>query len=192
MRKREFLHEWLTAFAIVLALGLASCDQKPEEVTLTPPTPQAQAQPQPQAPQREVAQSLPTTILHIGNGSLETQIAATPAQQETGLMYRTSLGDNEGMIFLLGGPSHASFWMKNTLIPLSVAFIDKDGVILEIHDMQPAMPGLPDNQIPTTNSVSDQICYALETNIHWFSLNGIKPGDKIAPAPSTLAPTAAH
>jgi uncharacterized membrane protein (UPF0127 family) len=135
-------------------------------------------------------QTLPQVTLHIGKASLETQIAASQSQQETGLMYRTSLGDNNGMIFLLGDPARATFWMKNTLIPLSVAFIDKNGVILEIHDMQPAQPNLPDAQIPVTRSVSDQVAYALETNIHWFALNGIKPGDKIDPAPATLAKTA--
>jgi len=137
-------------------------------------------------------QSLTAIELHIGKAKLETQIAASSAEQERGLMFYRKLGDNEGMIFLLGGPIHASFWMKNTLIPLSVAYIDKNGVILEIHDMQPAPPELPDNQIPTTNSTSDQVCYALETNIHWFALNGIKPGDKIDPPPSTLAKTVSH
>jgi uncharacterized membrane protein (UPF0127 family) len=91
------------------------------------------------------------------------------------------------MIFLLP-LGHADFWMKNTLIPLSVAFIDPKGVILEIHDMQPADPHMPDDQLPRTRSDSDQVAYALETNLHWFALNGIKPGDKIVPPPSSLGP----
>jgi len=74
--------------------------------------------------------------LHIGKASLTTTIAVTHAQQERGLMYVTQMPDNAGMIFLLPKIQTATFWMKNTLIPLSVAFIDKDGVILEIHDMQ--------------------------------------------------------
>jgi uncharacterized membrane protein (UPF0127 family) len=142
--------------------------------------------PLPVAAQTGVPQSLPVVALHIGKATLETQIAATSEEQERGLMFYTKLADNDGMIFLLGGPSHATFWMKNTLIPLSVAFIDKDGMILEIHDMLPASPDLPDNQIPTTNSVSNNVVFALETNIHWFALNGIKPGDKIDPPPATL------
>jgi len=123
--------------------------------------------------------------LRIDNASLTTQIAASPAQEERGLMFRTSLGDNEGMIFILPF-GRADFWMKNTLIPLSVAFIGKDGTILEIHDMQPADPNVPDDQLPRTRSDSDQVAYALETNLHWFALNGIKPGDKIFPPPSTF------
>jgi uncharacterized membrane protein (UPF0127 family) len=83
------------------------------------------------------------------------------------------------MIFLLPAVTTATFWMKNTLIPLSIAFIDKNGVILEIHDMKPR-----DETI--TRSDSDNVAYALETNLHWFALNGVKPGDKIEPAPGTL------
>jgi uncharacterized membrane protein (UPF0127 family) len=119
--------------------------------------------------------------LHLGKASLTTQIAASSAQEERGLMYVTKLPDNDGMIFILPKVTNATFWMKNTLIPLSVAFIDKNGVILEIHDMKAL-----DETI--TRSDSDQVAYALETNLHWFALNGVKPGDKIDPAPATLGP----
>lgn len=136
--------------------------------------------------QEGVAQSLPSVPLHIGKATLQTEIAATEAEREKGLMFCTKLGDNDGMIFLMGNVAPATFWMKNTLIPLSVAYIDKNGVILEIHDMLPAPPDVPDNQLPVTRSVSNQVAYALETNIHWFALNGIKPGDKIDPPPGTL------
>jgi uncharacterized membrane protein (UPF0127 family) len=125
--------------------------------------------------------------LHMGKASLTTEIAATPGQEERGLMFVTKLPDNDGMIFLLPF-GRAEFWMKNTLIPLSVAFIDKKGVILEIHDMQPVDPSVPDGQLPRTRSDSDQVAYALETNLHWFALNGVKPGDTIDPPPSTLGP----
>jgi uncharacterized membrane protein (UPF0127 family) len=135
-------------------------------------------------PSDDVGQMAKVT-LHIGKASLTTQIAASTAQEERGLMYVTKLADNDGMIFLLP-IGRADFWMKNTLIPLSVAFIDKNGVILEIHDMQPAPPNEPDDLLPRTQSDSDQVAFALETNLHWFSLNGIKPGDKISPPPSTL------
>jgi uncharacterized membrane protein (UPF0127 family) len=124
-------------------------------------------------------QSLPTVTLHIGKAELTTEVAITPEQQETGLMYRTKMGDNHGMIFLLPTISTATFWMENTLIPLSVAYIDKDGVILEIHDMKAL-----DTTI--TQSESNQVASALEVNLHWFALNGIKPGDRIEPPPSTL------
>ena len=118
--------------------------------------------------------------LHLGKASLTTEIAASSAQEERGLMYRVKLGDNDGMIFILPTVTRATFWMKNTLIPLSIAFIDKNGVILEIHDMKSMDETL-------TRSDSDQVAYALETNLHWFALNGIKAGDKITPPPGTLA-----
>jgi uncharacterized membrane protein (UPF0127 family) len=121
---------------------------------------------------------LQKVTLHIDKASLDTEIAATPEEGERGLMFRKSLADDAGMIFVLP-LGHATFWMKNTLIPLSVAFIDKNGVILEIHDMKPMDES-------HTVSDSDQVSYALETNLHWFALNGIKPGDKIDPPPSTL------
>ncbi len=127
---------------------------------------------------------LEKVTLHVGKASLATEIAATPAQQERGLMYVTKMPDNDGMIFLLPKITTATFWMKNTLIPLSIAFIDKEGVILEIHDMK-AM----DETI--TRSDSNKVACALETNLHWFALNGIKPGDKIEPAPATLGKTTA-
>jgi hypothetical protein len=133
---------------------------------------------------------LAKVTLHIGKASLTTEIAATPAQQERGLMWITKLGDNDGMIFLLPKITTAEFWMKNTLIPLSIAFIDKNGVILEVHDMKAADPTVPDSDLPLTRSDSDQVAYALETNLHWFALNGIKPGDKIQPPPATLGPPA--
>lgn len=129
----------------------------------------------------DTVEPMAKVTLHIGKASLTTEIAATAAQEERGLMYVTKMPDNDGMIFLLPKVTTATFWMKNTLIPLSVAFIDKNGVILEIHDMKPQ-----DETI--TRSDSDQVAYALETNLHWFTLNGIKPGDKIDPAPSTLGP----
>jgi uncharacterized membrane protein (UPF0127 family) len=124
-------------------------------------------------------QSLPTVTLHIDQATLRTEVALTGPERETGLMYRPHLGDNDAMIFLMPSVGPTTFWMKNTLIPLSVAYIDKNGVILEIHDMK----ALDETPIPST---SDQISFALEVNLHWFALNGIKPGDRIEPPPSTL------
>ena len=142
------------------------------------------------APEAGVPQSLPKVTLHIGKAVLDTEIAATPMEDKVGLMYCRHLPDNEGMIFFLP-IGHATFWMKNTLIPLSIAFLDKNGVILEIHDMQPADPTLPDEAIPITHSESDQVAFAIETNLHWFALNQVKPGDKVEPPPATLVKAAA-
>jgi uncharacterized membrane protein (UPF0127 family) len=131
-----------------------------------------------------MAQSLPTVPIHIGNATLKTEIASTPQEGEIGLMYRSSMPDNSGMLFVLPVGT-ATFWMKNTLIPLSIAFLDKNGTILELHDMK-AM----DETI--TRSDSDQVAYAIEANLHWFDLNGIKPGMKIDPTPAAILKTDAH
>ncbi len=158
----------LPAFlALLLALGLPAASRA-------------------QTAQNDAVGPMAKVTLRIGDASLNAEIAASSAQQERGLMWRTSMGDNDGMIFLLGPAQTAEFWMKNTLIPLSVAFIDKNGVILEIHDMKATDPSTPDAQLPRYRSDSNQVSYALETNLHWFSLNGIKPGDKIEPPPATL------
>lgn len=125
-------------------------------------------------------QSLPERELHIDKATLQTEIAASEEQREIGLMYVSKLPDNEGMIFLMPVVGPASFWMKNTLIPLSIAFIDRNGVILDIHDMK-AMDET------TIHSDNDQVAYALEANLHWFALNGIKPGDRIEPPPAQWA-----
>jgi uncharacterized membrane protein (UPF0127 family) len=123
-------------------------------------------------------QSLPTVTIHIGPAALKTQIASTPHEGEIGLMYCRSMPDNDGMLFVLP-VGVAQFWMKNTLIPLSVAFLDKNGTVLEIHDMKAL-------DLHTTRSDSDQVAYAIESNLHWFDLNGIKPGMKIDPTPAAI------
>ena len=97
---------------------------------------------------------------------------------EIGLMYRHSMPDNDGMLFVLP-VGRAVFWMENTYIPLSVAFLDKNGTILEIHDMKAL-------DLTHTTSDSDRVAYAVEANLHWFDLNGIKPGMNISPAPAEL------
>ena len=122
-------------------------------------------------------QDLPHIPLHIDHATIQAEVAATEQEREIGLMYVSHLPDNVGMIFLMPTVGPASFWMKNTLIPLSIAFIDHNGVIIDLHDMK----ALDETNIHSQN---DQVAYALEANLHWFALNGIKPGDRIEPPPS--------
>jgi len=129
-------------------------------------------------------QSLPAVPIHIGHATLSAEIAATEQEGEIGLMYRRSMPDNDGMLFVLP-VQRAVFWMENTYIPLSIAFLDKDGTILELHDMKAL-------DLSHTVSDSDQVAYAIEANLHWFDLNGIKPGMKIDPPPAVLVNEAAH
>ena len=119
---------------------------------------------------------LPTRALRIDGHALTAEIADTPQAMTLGLMFRKSLGENEGMLFIFSKPKRTSFWMRHTLIPLSIAYIDASGKILEIHGMQP----LNEAQIA---SESDQILFALEVNQGWFAKRGIAAGAKIEGLP---------
>ncbi|SDU16922.1 hypothetical protein SAMN05444156_2379 [Verrucomicrobium sp. GAS474] len=137
---------------------------------------QSQTQPaEPTAPQP----TLPAVELRIGNARVTAEIARTPEQLERGLMFRTAMADNAGMLFVLGPERRATFWMANTLLPLSVAYMDKNGRILEVHDMRP----LDRSPVP---SQSDKIAYALEMNQGWFELNRITPPVAVKPAEGTF------
>ena len=115
---------------------------------------------------------LKTVELKILNASLAAEVADTPQASENGLMFRDSLPEDRGMLFVFDHPKSASFWMRNTKIPLSIAYIDSTGKILEIESMKP----LDETIVPST---SDQVAYALEVNQGWFSRHGIAPGAKI-------------
>ncbi len=115
---------------------------------------------------------LKTTELKISNVPLTVEIADTPEASENGLMFRDSLPANRGMLFIFEQPRKASFWMKNTKIPLSIAYIDSAGKILEIKSMNP----LDETVVPSS---SDQIAYALEANQGWFAQHGISSGAKV-------------
>jgi uncharacterized membrane protein (UPF0127 family) len=102
---------------------------------------------------------------------LRAELARTPEEREKGLMFRKSLADGEGMLFIFDRDQILSFWMKNTLIPLSVAYIAHSGRIMEIYDMQPG----------DLRSVqgSRYVRYALEVPQGWFDRVGIGPGDTL-------------
>jgi len=102
---------------------------------------------------------------------VKAEIAVTDAQREQGLMYRKKLKDGEGMLFVFQNDQILSFWMKNTLVPLSIAYIAYDGRILEIYDMQPG------NLDPVRSSRS--VRYALEVPQGWFGRAGLGVGDKL-------------
>jgi uncharacterized membrane protein (UPF0127 family) len=90
-------------------------------------------------------------------------------------MMRTRMGSSEGMIFDFGAPAGVCMWMKNTLIPLSVAFIDSEGKIINIEDMQP--------ETLDSHCAKKTVQYALEMNLGWFKQKNIKPGSKIEGLP---------
>jgi len=105
------------------------------------------------------------------------ELAVSDQEQETGLMNRTSLGSDQGMLFIFDRPKEASFWMHNTSIPLDLAYLDEKGEILEI------LPLVPFEEKPV-NSKSTMVAYALEVNRDWFSSRGLKAGTKVQGLPT--------
>jgi uncharacterized membrane protein (UPF0127 family) len=103
---------------------------------------------------------------------LDVEIADTENARQKGLMYRMSLAENSGMLFIFEKDKRLSFWMKNTYIPLDIAFIDSSGVITDIMQMKPL-------DISVFYNSSTEVRYALEVNQWWFQKHGIKPGSKI-------------
>ena len=114
--------------------------------------------------------------LKIGDHNLTVEVADTPSEQVMGLMNREFLPPDRGMIFVFEEPKQAFFWMKNTSIPLDVAFLDSEGVILEI------LPLVPFEETRLA-SKSDKVAYAIETNRDWFASRGLKPGVKVQGLP---------
>jgi uncharacterized membrane protein (UPF0127 family) len=109
--------------------------------------------------------------LTIKGKIIKVEVARTEREQEKGLMFRERLGEDEGMLFVYGEEETLSFWMKNTRVPLSIAFIDKKGKIVDIQDMEPFSL--------RTHASSSPAKYALETNQGWFTKNGIRVGDSV-------------
>ncbi|MDX9800017.1 MAG: DUF192 domain-containing protein [Spirochaetia bacterium] len=117
------------------------------------------------------SETLEKTNITINGTTLAVEIAKTEQERAKGLMNRKSLDADHGMLFIFESDRKLSFWMKNTFIPLSIAFINSDGIIKEIRDMSP-------QSLEPVES-KNYVRYALEVNRGYFTKNGIKPGDKI-------------
>ena len=115
------------------------------------------------------AQNLFQIPLYIKGREIRVEVAKTPEEKAKGLMWRKHLGRDEGMLFIFENEDYHGFWMKDTLIPLSIAFIDKEGRIVKIAEMKPLTL--------ESHTPPKPILYALEMNKGWFSANGIKIGD---------------
>ena len=128
----------------------------------------AQAQDTPQS-------NLERIKLAVGMHRLDVQVAATPEQRQIGLMFRKDMPQHEGMIFIFEQPSKQCFWMKNTLLPLSAAFIADDGSIVNIEEMKPLTL--------EPHCSAQPVRYVLEMNKGWFAKKGIKAGAKLQGLP---------
>jgi uncharacterized protein len=116
-----------------------------------------------------------TIELHIGEQRLTAEVADTDATRQHGLMFRENLPANHGMLFVWDRPARYAMWMQNTPLPLSVAFIDADGRIVNIEDMQPHTQNPHQAETP--------VIYALEMEQGWFDTRGIRPGDRVSGLP---------
>jgi hypothetical protein len=119
---------------------------------------------------------LPTTELRIGEKNITAEIADEEHERAAGLMFRKSLASDSGMLFVMDRTGPVGFWMKNTEVPLTIAYIDPRGTILELHDLQP----LDEKPVP---SRFPNIAFALEMSQGWFSKNNIWPGERIEGLP---------
>ena len=115
------------------------------------------------------SQGLIKIPIYIKDREIWIEVARKEEERAKGLMGRTSLGKDEGMLFIFDDEGYHGFWMKNTLLPLSIAFMDKNGEIVWITDMKPLTL--------STHNPPRPILYALEMNKGWFVTNGIKIGD---------------
>jgi len=114
---------------------------------------------------------LQTIELTAGMHVIRAELAITPAQQQTGMMFRRTMGTNEGMLFVNDDSGVRCFWMHNTLLPLTAAFIADDGTIVNLADMKP--------QTDDSHCSAKPVRYVLEMNQGWFAKRGIKAGATI-------------
>ena len=118
---------------------------------------------------------LPRVELTAGMHRIDAQVAATPQERQTGLMFRKEMPAHEGMLFVFEQPAAQCFWMKNTLLPLTAAFVDDDGTIVNLEDMKP--------QTLESHCSAKPVRYVLEMNQGWFAKKGLKAGTKLAGVP---------
>lgn len=119
--------------------------------------------------------NLPRVQLTVGMYRIDAQVAHTHEQRATGLMFRRDMPLHEGMLFVFEQPAGQCFWMKNTLLPLTAAFVADDGTIVNLADMKP--------QTTDSHCSAQPVRYVLEMNQGWFAKRGIKAGTKLGGQP---------
>ena len=124
---------------------------------------------------QEPQMNLPRVKLAAGMHQIDAQVAHTPEQRATGLMHRKEMPQHEGMLFVFEQPAQQCFWMKNTLLPLSVAFLADDGTVINVAEMRP--------QTLDSHCSGRPVRYVLEMNKGWFARKGVKAGMKISGLP---------
>jgi uncharacterized protein len=143
----NILYRALGSLALVLAAGVATAQDEPQ-------------------------MNLQRTTLQAGMHRIDAQVAQTHEQRQTGLMWRKEMPQHEGMLFVFEQPTKQCFWMKNTLLPLTAAFVADDGTIVNLADMKP--------QTLDGHCSAKPVRYVLEMNLGWFAKKGLKAGSKLS------------
>jgi uncharacterized membrane protein (UPF0127 family) len=139
----------LAALAALLLVGLARAEDKPQQ--------------------------LPVVPLQAGMHLIQAEVASSPQQRAIGLMHRTAMPANAGMLFVFEQPGVQCFWMKNTLLPLTIAFLADDGTIVNLADMAP--------RALDSHCSAKPVRLALEMNVGWFAKRSLKAGDRLSGPP---------
>jgi uncharacterized protein len=175
--------KWFVLIGLLGICALAGCDRNSESrnsgsLPGTAPPGQTPKHVFPTHAQSKLA----TLRLWLGASEVSAEMALTGLEQETGMMFRTNLDENAGMIFPLPHPQHADFWMKNCPLPLTAAYIDPHGQILEIRELHA-------NDTNGVVAESPNILYVLEMNQGWFARHDIKLGTVVRSEKGTLQET---
>ena len=125
----------------------------------------------PALPEGKPQTGLPTVSLKVGSQNVRAEVANTEATRQVGMMFRQKMGKQDGMLFVFPEVAYHAMWMRNTLIPLSVAYMNERGVIVSIHEMQALSEAV--------HQAAGPVRYALEMNAGWFGSNKINVGDTI-------------
>ena len=128
----------------------------------------------PASAQNQPQMNLQRVEITAGMHRIDAQVAVAPQERQTGLMHRKEMPVHEGMLFVFEQPATQCFWMKNTLLPLTAAFVADDGTIVNLADMKP--------QTEDSHCSAKPVRYVLEMNQGWFAQKGIKPGSKLVSA----------
>lgn len=159
----------LPRLVVPLALAVAACGTAEADSRIEGESTIANQDPAASGDEPVTASDFVT--IHAGGVAVQVEIADEPAEHSRGLMHRQSLGENEGMLFIYPSERTLAFWMKNTLVPLDIAYADREGRIVDIQQMEP--------QTTENHPSAAPAQYALEMNQGWFEANGVRVGDRI-------------
>jgi len=158
--------------SLAAAALLAGCNKPESSIPAVPMTSTNSTPSIPGWPAVKAQPKLQTIKLYAGTETVSAELAMAQVQIATGMMFRTEMGENEGMLFVFSKPHRPAFYMKNTKIPLNVAYLDSDGTILELLELKP----LDDTPV---EAKTERVQFVLEMNTGWFQRHNVSVGSVI-------------